>query len=107
MSLFEWWVTRDCLDDVFKEREQQHLKWGRQDHADGTGGGGRDTWETIARNSCDRATREGRLTWAHILDEEAAEALAETDKERLYIELTQVAAVAVAWLEKLRREGVR
>ena len=68
---------------------------------DGTGGGGRQTWEAIARNACDRADREGRCTWAHILDEETAEALAETDPVKLRAELIQVAAVALHWCAAL------
>ncbi len=101
------WRFLVCIFDVFVERLHQDARWGEQNHPDGTGGGGRNTWCAIARNSCDRATREGRLTWAHILDEEAAEVLAETNKKKLYIELCQTSAVCVAWMEKLRREGVR
>lgn len=43
--------------------------------------------------------------WRHILDEEVAEALAETDPERLRAELVQVAAVAVQWIEALDRRA--
>src|SRR5712675_2039118 len=68
---------------------------------DGTGGGGRQTWETIAKIACDRATRENRCTWAHVLDEETAEALAETDPVKLRAELIQVAAVALHWVWNL------
>jgi hypothetical protein len=71
----------------------------------GTGGGGRVTWMTIARNSCDRATREGRLTYAHILDEEAAEVLAETDPVKLRTELMHVMAVCLRWVEELDEEA--
>jgi len=35
--------------------------------------------------------------------EEVFEALAETDPEKLELELIQAAAVIVAWVEKLRR----
>lgn len=72
---------------------------------DGTGGGGRRTWEAIAKLACDRATREGTCTWAHVLDEEAAEALAETDPVKLRAELIQVAAVALHWASNLDRRG--
>jgi hypothetical protein len=59
----------------------------------------------MARNSNDRAVREGTLTWTHILEEEVCEALAETDQERLREELVQVAAVACAWVECIDRRG--
>ena len=61
------------------------------------------------------AVKQGTLTWMHVLDEEyrevavEAERLAsknpEASKERLKQELVQVAAVAVAWLEDLHRQG--
>lgn len=66
----------------------------------------RETYETIARNSCNRAFKEGRLTNAHILDEEASEALtaaAKGDVEGLKKELVQTAAVCLAWLEAIEK----
>ena len=45
----------------------------------------------------------GEGTWADILREEYFEALAETDPARLRVELIQVAAVAVAWVEAIDR----
>jgi hypothetical protein len=71
---------------------------------DGTGGGGRVTWMTIARNSCDRAAREGRLTHAHVFDEEQAEVLAETDPVKLRAELFDVMATCLRWIEELDDE---
>lgn len=64
----------------------------------GTGGGGRRTWETIARNSCERAYREGRLTHAEVFDEEAAEVLAAETDEELRKELVQVGAMCLKWV---------
>lgn len=75
------------------------------DLPDGTGGGGRRTWRDQAQASCDRAAREGRLTFAHVLDEEVAEALAATDPDKLDRELVQVLNVTSKWLWKLRREA--
>ena len=66
----------------------------------------RETFERIARNACDRAYREGRCTFAHILDEETAEVLtaaAEGDVASLEVELVQVAAVCLRWLEAIAR----
>lgn len=66
--------------------------------------GGRKTWETIARNSCDRAQREGRLKHDHILDEECAELLAATTREEKRKEAVQLAACCVKLVEQLDRE---
>ena len=70
----------------------------------------RKTWETMARNSCDRAYREGRCTFSHVLDEECAEAMtsaARGDDELLAKELIQVSAVCLRWLEALARRKAR
>lgn len=90
------------FQEIVDERARQDAKFPKPiDYPDGTGGGGRETWRTIAQQSCDRAEREKRCTWAHILDEEVAEVLAETDEEKLRGELLQVASVACAWLEMI------
>lgn len=91
---------REVLDDIEAERMRQLAKWGRQDWPDGTS----HTAESIAQANtlkaiCDVATKDGRLTWRHILREEVAEALAETDWIALRKELIQVAAVCAAWVE--------
>ena len=67
----------------------------------GTGGGGRMTWMTIARNSCDRAFREGHLTHVEVFDEETAEVMAETDPVKLRAELMDVMATCLRWVEEL------
>lgn len=71
------------LMDVISERARQDTKWGEQNHDD--------------------------LTWLAILMEEVGELATEiNDKEpgeKRYAELTQIAAVAVAWLECMRRRA--
>lgn len=92
------------LDRIVVERVLQDLKWGtRRTHADGSGGASAKLLADQARELCDRATELGVLSWAHILEEEVAESFAEATPEKLEAELVQVAAVAVAWLEDLRR----
>jgi hypothetical protein len=62
---------------------------------------GCETWERIAKLSCDRAQKEGRLTFAHVLAEEAAEcatAAAKGDVATLRKELVEVAAVCFKWI---------
>lgn len=80
------------------ERARQQALWGEQNHPDGTGGYFDDTNAKVARAACDLAFRR-----RHILEEEVAEAYAETDPERLTSELVQVAAVALAWVEAIQR----
>ncbi|WP_236738615.1 hypothetical protein [Mycobacteroides abscessus] len=59
-----------------------------------------------AKFMCEDAFKKGEGTYAHILVEEVSEAIeAATLGQGLRDELIQVAAVAVAWVEKLDREG--
>lgn len=91
------------LHEISAERERQNVKWGVQDHPDGTGG---DLAKSLRQSSiatCEIAAAEGRLTWRDIMREEVAEAYAETDPALLRAELVQVAAVAVAWIECIDR----
>lgn len=89
------------LDEVLAERGTQELKWGHQDHPDGTGSHTSKTLATAARNACERAFEENRGTWRHILAEEFHEAISEEKPEHLRAELLQVAAVAVAWVQAI------
>lgn len=93
------------LGDVARERDAQDAMWGVQEFPDGTGREyAADADE--AKAACRTAWSEGRLTWRHILTEEFFEALAESDPERLRVELVQTAAVAVKWVQALdRRHG--
>ncbi len=97
-------VRQAIFDAIDAERDRQdRLHPGTAQIPDGTGGGGRKTWEAIARNACDRAHREGRLTHAHVFEEEASEVLAETDPVKLRVELIQTAAICVKWIEEIDR----
>lgn len=100
-------VTVGVLCEVLAERRRQDEKWGEQNHPDGTGGDSAQVMAESAKLSCDYAAKRGEVTYRHILKEEVAEALAETDKARLRDELIQVAAVCVQWVEKLDREVKR
>lgn len=94
------------VDRVVEERLRQFDKFGEQNCSDGTSlsAGGS---AFAAKVVCERQAAAGTLTWRSILDEEVAEAFAETDPEKLEAELIQVAAVAVAWVEAIRRRPVR
>jgi hypothetical protein len=92
--------------DVLLERERQFIKWGEQNHKDGTGSTQDKTLAEFSRQACDAAFKMGLGTWADILTEEYCEALAESDPVKLRAELIQVAAVCVAWVEAIdRREA--
>ena len=90
------------LADIAAERAAQDARWGIQEFPDGTGPERVGMAET-ARAAVAAANRAGRLTWREILEEEAAEAYAESDRHRLRAELVQTAAVAVKWIEALDR----
>lgn len=59
-----------------------------------------------AMNVTDKSFAEGHGTWADILLEEVAEALAEDEPARVREELVQVAAVAVKFIDAIDRAGV-
>lgn len=97
-------MTDRVLSEVRYERNKQDAKWGQQNHAHGTGRPD-DEWVADAtRKLCDSAFADGRGSWRYILNEEVAEAYAETSLDGLRTELVQVAAVAVAWIEAIDRE---
>lgn len=96
-------MTDDTFNAIRAERARQDARWGEQNHPDGTGRPGDYGDAVLAQRACDIAADNGTLTYRHILEEEVAEAFAESDPVRLEAELVQVAAVSVAWIEKLRR----
>ncbi|MEV4839866.1 NUDIX domain-containing protein [Nonomuraea sp. NPDC049486] len=95
------------LRAVADERVAQDRRWGVQEGlTDGTGPQHGDEAERAKRETGE-ASREGRLTWRHVLVEEVLEAFAEEDPDRLRAELTQVAAVAVKWIQDIDRRAAR
>lgn len=100
-------ATRRVLLDVHAERTTQNVRWGEQNHPDGTGLPYDVETAEAARDRCKRSAANGTVTWREILFEEVWEAMAEADLEALRAELIQVAAVAAAWAEAIdRREPV-
>ena len=99
---------RRIVMDVLREVERAEAKHPGGRWADGTWNGGMNLVKREqATNSCDRADREGCLTFAHILEEEFWEAMCEEDKVKLRAELVQCAAVCFRWLHKLDIEAGR
>lgn len=91
------------MQEVWKERDRQEVKWGEQNHPDGTGGPVLRMKADEAQVMCDEAAKQHVMRWRYILEEEVAEAMAESDPALLRAELVQVAAVAVSWIEALDR----
>lgn len=106
--------------ELAEERTRQTAKHGDQSHLpDGTGaalwlsmdddyirrhGIRRDNLAAWAKSRTDEASQvhgDGSITFEHILTEEWAEAIAESDPVALRAELVQVAAVAVQWVEAI------
>ena len=91
------------LEEVQAERHRQDAKWGEQNHPDGTGQVVDIEYADDVKAACDANHRAGIGTFRDILEEEVAEAFAESDPAKLRAELLQVAAVAVAWVEAIDR----
>lgn len=92
------------------ERRRQDRKWGPlEKQIDVPNGTGVEYSQSVDRDSaqmyCDDAFAGGYGTWADVLREEVAEALAESDPKRLRIELIEVGAVACKWVEILDRRA--
>lgn len=95
---------------VVDERRRQDEKWGAISGTtllipNGTGTRDAVKQRDAYQQRADRAEEHGDLTWSHILAEECAEALAESEPNALRAELVQVAAVAVKWIEVLDRRA--
>ncbi|QDH93048.1 hypothetical protein SEA_STEPHIG9_49 [Mycobacterium phage Stephig9] len=106
--------TGDALNLVREERMAQDGKWGEQNWPDALSQCNYPSPGALAaRAITDGRAQDGSLSYTDILLEEVAEAVDEArasalgvrgSKGRLKTELIQVAAVAVAWFEKLNRE---
>lgn len=111
----------DVLAAVVTERARQDAKWGA-DRTQPDAHAGIDNYEwdrrhgathmlgilsaKMYRSMVEASARRGELSWSEILMEEVAEAAEEGgvgNLALLYVELIQVAAVAVAWAEDVKR----
>lgn len=88
--------------EVIHERKRQNAKWGQQRHPDGTGADRARVFADAMRRVVDHASETGTTTWAAILLEEVAEAMAEQPgSPNLRTELLQIAAVCQQWVEAI------
>jgi len=101
--------TQQVLLEVRYERQIQTEKFGQESHPDGVGldlniSGTADQCMNRAKAACDDCANDNSITFWDILFEEVMEANAATDKANLREELIQIAAAAVAWVEKIDRD---
>lgn len=99
------------FEEIQKERNKQDEKWGEQNHPfTFTTAGAAKMIADMARSACDEAFAEGRGNWKLILKEEVQEAFAEAaagNVKEFREELIQTAAVVVAMIECLDRNGLK
>lgn len=101
------------LKEIQAERERQDKKWGEQNHpfvflTEDFGVNEYSAGADIARLVCDEQFLKKEGTWEDILNEEVWEALEQAAKgntKEFREELIQVAAVVVAMIECLDRNG--
>jgi hypothetical protein len=98
-------VTQMVLAEISTERSRQESRWGQQDHPWMLRQWGYVTDAEAAKALVDQQARIGNRDWAGILTEEYLEAIEETDIVDARAELVQVAAVAVAAIESIDRNG--
>ena len=107
------------INEIREERIRQDAKWGEQNHPcldqnllNREGGCTSERMaaeydiptELMAKQSCDRKAEMGQCTWTDIALEEFAEVVGEFDPTKRRQELVQLAAVVVAWIEKIDRD---
>lgn len=92
--------------EVRAERLRQDKKWGPQSFPNGTGDDLDKAFADADKRICDINAKKGTLTWRHVLQEEISKAFAESQPEKLKVELIQCAAVIKAWIEDLERSSI-
>ncbi len=91
--------TSDVLDAVYRERTRQNTKWGPQNH-------NQMVWLGILAEEFGEAAKEiNELFFRPAIETHHSEALWLQQQARTREELVQVAAVAVAMIESLERNG--
>lgn len=91
------------IADLLLTRDDQERRYPVQSIPHGTHKA-YETWAKAARKSNEAAVEAGTITWRDVLEEEFAEVSAEVDVDKLRVELLQVAAIAVRWVEAIDRE---
>lgn len=84
-------VNRDCPDAVWVGGVVREVK------SDGLGANCRQTYLRMSRHAVDRARREGRLSWADLLEQATAQVLAAGDDRDLFEALDALQCVLKHW----------
>jgi hypothetical protein len=109
-------AKKSIYTEIIEERQKQDIKWGQQNHPIVSH---LDTYsnglpilsdydicnEERAKFLCNWNAQMGSLTWGHIIIEELVEAMSAKTKEEMRTELIQCAAVIIAMIESLERNG--
>lgn len=109
-------MNTELLHKVGEEMGRQVAKWGHPDHLsyflpdvfDVCGAQGIDLSTEFAKALCDERLGAAECSWQDILNEEVMEARDEAitgNTEALKVELVQIAAVALSWIESIERSG--
>ncbi len=106
--------------EVADERKRQDLKWGEQNHpsvdqvlTDRKGGCTPERMaeeyelpsENRAKQMTDNAMEKGTITFAHIAVEELVEAVCSENDTKRRVELVQLGAVILQWIEAIDRKA--
>jgi hypothetical protein len=109
----------DVYNEIYQERLKQDNKWGEQNHPcldqvllNRPGGCTPQRMcenyeiptEERAKYLTDICAQDESITYAHIAIEEMCEAVSQFDTVKRREELVQLAAVVVAWIEKIDRD---
>lgn len=100
-------VAAEAVAEVYRAREIHGKQHGLPSF-DAGDGRGQDVWEHVGRVLEDDAREmlDDEPSWAAILAEEVGEALQAEDPGHLRGELIQVAAMALAWVDRLDNGGL-
>lgn len=111
--------AKELIELILKERWRQEELWGEQTHpclnesikTDDLEEFGKLMTkhynlpdENTAKFMCESSFKEGLGTYAHIALEEFIEVVSEPNIERRKIELIQLTAVCIGWLESIERQ---
>ncbi len=112
---------KEIFEQIKAERKRQDAKWGVQNLpsvckilTDRVGGCSpvrmceeyEIPTESRAKQLCDTATRRGELTHAHIVLEELSESVSCLNDADRRVELIQLAATIVKWIENIDRNNL-
>lgn len=106
-------MENKIIEEILKEKERQVSLWGVQNHNIVNYEIPHELRmsyyslprEEKAKKNCNKAAKEGILTWGDIIVEELVEALNAKTPEEMREELIQCCAVLLSMVESLQRNG--